>query len=128
MEAAKMEEEEEEEVTHQMNTRLFRKTLVIEIPQLGGRRELILVRLSIQPMWKSLWANSPKVGMVYEGGCVSRWLWGLVAPGAGVRAANDTTGSSHSGCPASEFSLIKNIIYLGVKAHSDTHYSSKKII
>ena len=41
---------------------------------------------------------------------------------------------SHSGHPASDFStfpLASNIIYipsLGVKAQSDTHYSSEKII
>ena len=39
---------------------------------------------------------------VYEGICVSWWLWGLVAPGLG-RLKPDTTGSSHSGRPASDF-------------------------
>ena len=53
--------------------------------------------------------------------------------GSGVRAAK-ATGSSHRGCPASDFStfpFISNIIYipsLGVKVQSDAHYSSKKII
>ena len=52
--------------------------------------------------------------------------------GPGVRAAKayNTTGSSHGGRPASDFStlpLISNIIYipsLGVKVQSDAHYSS----
>ena len=66
-------------------------------------------------------------------GCGAWWLWGLVAPGLG-RLKPDTTGSSHRGCPASDFStfpLFSNIIYipsLGVKVQSDAHYSSKKII
>ena len=67
------------------------------------------------------------------GCCASWWLWGLVAPGLG-RLKPDTTGSSHRGRPASDFStfpFISNIIYipsLGVKVQSDAHYSSKKII
>ena len=62
---------------------------------------------------------------------MSWWLWGLVAPGLG-RLKPDTTGSSHSGRPASDFStfpLNSNIIYipsLGVKVQSDAHYSSIK--
>ena len=56
-----------------------------------------------------------------------------MAPGLG-RLKPDTTGSSHGGRPASDFStfpFISNIIYipsLGVKVQSDAHYSSKKII
>ena len=59
-----------------------------------------------------------------------------MAPGLG-RLKPDTTGSSHRGRPASDFStfptfpFISNIIYipsLGVKVQSDAHYSSKKII
>ena len=45
----------------------------------------MIVRLSIQPMWKSLWASSPQVGMSIWGR-----LCGLVAVGpggSGVRAA-----------------------------------------
>ena len=63
---------------------------------------------------------------VYEGGCVSWWLWGLVAPGLG-RLKPDNTGSSHSGRPASDlstFPLVGNLIYipsLGVKVQSDTN-------
>ena len=52
---------------------------------------------------------------VYEGSCASWWLWGLVAPGLG-RLKPDTTGSSHRGRPASDFStfpFISNIIYIG---------------
>ena len=68
-------------------------------------------------------ASSPQVEWVY-GSCTSWWLWGLVAPGLG-RLKPDTTGSSYSGRPASDFStftLISNIIYipsLGVKVQSD---------
>ena len=49
-----------------------------------------------------------------------------------VSVKPDTTGSSHRGRPASDFStfpLFSNIIYipsLGVKVQSDAHYSSKK--
>ena len=46
---------------------------------------------------------------------VVRWLWGLVASGLG-RLKPDTTGSSHSGRLASDFStfpLINNIIPWG---------------
>ena len=56
------------------------------------------------------------------GGCGACWL-GRLNP--------DTTGSSHGGRPASNFSpfpLISNMIYipsLGVKILSDAHYSSK---
>ena len=50
-----------------------------------------------------------QVGMVYEGGCVSWWLWGLVAPGLG-RLKPDTTGSSHSGCLASDFSIFPSSV------------------
>ena len=62
--------------------------------------------------------------VVRVSGCGAWWLR--------VRAA--TTGSSHRGRPASDFStfpFISNIIYipsLGVKVQSDAHYSSKKII
>ena len=71
----------------------------------------MIVRLSIQPMWKSLWASSPQVRM---GSCASWWLWGLVAPGLG-RLKPDTIGSSHRGRLASDFStfpFISNIIYI----------------
>ena len=56
-----------------------------------------------------------------------------MAPGLG-QLKPDTTGSSHRGRPASDFStfpFISNIIYipsLGVKVQSDAHYSSTKII
>ena len=83
----------------------------------------MIVRFSLQSMWKSLWASSPQVGM---GICASWWLWGLVAPGLG-RLKPDTTGSCHGGRPASDFSTF-NIIYilsLGVKVQSYAHYSSK---
>ena len=56
-----------------------------------------------------------------------------MAPGLG-RLKPDTTGSSHRGRLASDFStfpFISNIIYipsLGVKVQSDAHYSSIKII
>ena len=43
----------------------------------------------------------------------------------------DTTESSHSGRPASDFStfsLVSSIPFLGLKAQSDAHYSSKKIM
>ena len=56
-----------------------------------------------------------------------------MAPGLG-RLKPDTTGSSHRGRPASDFStfpFISNIIYipsLGVKVQSDAHYSRKKIV
>ena len=81
-------------------------------------------------MWKSLWASSPQVGMgimreaVRVSGCGAWWL-GRLKP--------NTTGSSHRGRPASDFStfpFINNIIYipsLGVKVQSDAHYSSTKI-
>ena len=82
-------------------------------------------------MWKSLWASIVlKWEWVYEGSCASWWLWGLVDPGLG-RLKPDTTGSSHRGHPASDFStfpFISNISPLGVKVQSDAHYSSKKII
>ena len=51
---------------------------------------------------------------IYEGSCASWWLWGLVALGLG-RLKPDTTGSSHRGRPASDYStfpLISNIIYI----------------
>ena len=62
---------------------------------------------------------------VYEGGCASWWLWGLVAPGLG-RLKLDTTGSSHGDRPASDFSTFPLVIYIGVKVQSDTHFSSKR--
>ena len=48
-----------------------------------------------------------------------------MAPGLG-RLKPDTTGSSHRGRPASDFSIFPNIIYipfLGVKVQSDAHYN-----
>ena len=60
--------------------------------------------------------------------CANWWLWGLVAPGLG-RLKPDSTGSSHSGRPASDFSafpLVSNVVYIpsfGVKVQSDAHYS-----
>ena len=94
----------------------------------------MIVKLCIRPMWKSLWASSPQVGMGIRGK-----LCELVAVGPGGSGVigwlkPDTTGLSHSGRSASNFStfpLISSIIYipsLGVKVQSDAHYSSKKII
>ena len=65
---------------------------------------------------------------VYEGSCASWWLWGLVAPGLG-RLKPDTTGSSHRGWAASDFStfpFISNIIYIPSLGVKDAHYSSKR--
>ena len=47
------------------------------------------------------------------------------------RLKPDTTGSSHSGCPASDFStfsLIRNISLHSFLGQSDAHYSSKRYI
>ena len=62
------------------------------------------------------------------GSCASWWLWGLVAPGLG-RLKPDTTGLSHRGHPASDFSTFPSLVTssLGVKAQSDAHYTSKNI-
>ena len=54
----------------------------------------------------------------------------LVAPGLG-RLKPDITGSSHSGRLASDFStfpLVNLRSFLGAKAQSDAHYSSKNNI
>ena len=54
----------------------------------------MIVRLSKQPLWKSLWASGPQVGM----GIIMREVVRVGPGGSGVGAAikPNTTGSSHS--------------------------------